>query len=386
MKRVHVNIWIFHIPYTCIEKYSRLDLSLPKFDYDHVRYFNKTVFLRSEGFLPRNGNNSNYVGPYYDGIERDVNRQCWDHHASYVHLKYMYVTYTATFVLKNMTLIMLEKYYRNLGWIRSTNNGPVIAEYPNVIATGHYQIKVFGHMIADAIIPLLMFPQEIIDKSIIVLASHGKRFEYFFNVIGIPLERVIFLNDRQWIFAQNLYALVDPITHLQHYGILSLKFSQKLRHYYGVENVIPTKYLICVRRKSNYHRSISNIQEVVDHMGKVYPERNFEIFEDPYDMNESAKIWSSAKFVFGPTGSNMYKHYFLKEKSIIIVALANYLDNSIAIAAGAHDVFSLFFRLEGLVHLGSSSPPLNIKLAERLFSIGLYCVDHQHYNPSDTFE
>ena len=159
-----------------------------------------------------------------------------------------------------------------------------------------------------------------------------------------------------------------------------------MRKYFQVENVIPNKFFFTNRNPNSKRRTIPNMDDLFNETRKVFPERNFEMLPDYYNIKDGANAWCHAKLVFGPGGSNMYKHYFLKEKSVIIPIVGDYLDNAVGLSAATHDIYSLYVRNVGMKQFRNSQVPLDESIAIRALEIGLYCADHGHFNPSETFE
>ena len=364
------------IPKECLVEYVRLNLSLPPYQYDHILFYDRSTFRNLQTFILNKKGIANYFKPYYDGYEIDLNRNCWEFSASYVHMKNMFVCNSATYTMYDMTYIYLENDWK-LNWIRTNSEGDVVGSYNDVIAVGHHASGIFGHMLDDVLIPILMLPQDIIDKSFIAVTYETYKYANLFNVIGIFPERVHFMNKSQWIFACNLYTFVDPTLHISHYGLLSNRFSQKMRKYYAVDKIVPTNYVISYRTTN---RNITNLYQVYLEMKMLFPNRPFIYYADELSIENSSKVYASALLLFGPTGSNMYKHYFLKEKSVIIIALGTHLDPTVGIGAGAHDIFTIYVVLPGMEQFGTNPGFLKIDIARRLFTEAIYCVDHHHFS------
>ena len=357
------------IPKEYIKKYVRIDLRLPPYSYDHIKLVEESRFY--DAWF------------YYKGVVNNINRECCDFNASYVCLKNMYCCNTASFCTENLSYIEID--HSLFKWIRNPLNGTVIESYENVIALGHSQIFQFGHFFSDILIPLLMFPNDIISKSYLVLNNNARIHVDYFKFINFPSEKAIFLKPKKWIFASNLYTPVDPIVHIAHYGKLSNMFSFKLRKYFNLTDIIPSLYFV-TNRKKNYPRYISNMEDVLNILKHVYPERNFQVLQDINNFNEAAKLWGSAKLVLGPTGSNLFKHYVMANKTILVIIASNSCDTALAMGAASHDVFSLFSRLPGMHHLFRQMNIFNITEAIRVVKIALWCVDHGYFNPNERYK
>ena len=229
-----------------------------------------------------------------------------------------------------------------------------------------------------------MFPQDVIEKSYLVLNINSIRYRNYLNYIGFLPEKAVFLNNNEWAFAFNLYTPVDPIVYLAHYGKLADLFAKKIRSYFNITNLIPDKYFI-TNRGPRQTRHIENMQDVLEAFNSKYPDKHFSILEDINNFDEAAYLWGSAKLIFGPTGSNLFKHYAMASKTILIVIASNLLDIDLAMGAAAHDVFCLFLQLPNMPQFSFHRNILNITEAFRVLEIGLYCLDHGHFDPNETF-
>ena len=354
---------IYDIPRESLREYVNLDLNLPNYNYNHIMLFNEPKF-----------NGSIY---YHKGVVDEINQACWKFNASYICVKYVYCCGNTSFCLRNFTLIWIDKTQHF--WIRKPLNGSLQGSYDNIIALGHSQIFQFGHFFSDVLIPLLMFPQDVISKSYLLLNANSKKHVHYLKYIGFLTEKVIFLKKRQWLFATNLYTPIDPLVHISHYGKLSNTFSKKLRNYFNLTNVIPDKYYI-TNRDPKQSRHIANMEEVYQAIVNEYPERNFEILPDIQNFDEAAYYWGRAKLVFGPTGSNLFKHYIMANKTILVVIAAENFDNALVIGTGSHDVFALFSILPGMPHFHIHVNVLNISEALILINIALNCIDNGHFD------
>ena len=366
---VQIKEIIDYLPSYCVVEYVKPDLKLPKFIYDHVKIFKKESFQNNET-------------KDFSVIENELNRKCWDYQGSYVHLRNMYCCFSSSFCTQNMTFITLDK---KRALIRPHENGPTIGNYEFVLSVGHYFTNIFGHFINDICIPLLIFPKEILDLSYIVL-YHDIPRSFDFHILGINPQKIIYLKSKQWIFAMNFYTVVDPLTHLSHFGKLSNSFSKRIRNYYQLNSIIPTKYFI-TNRKPNRFRYIANMNDLINTAILIYPERSFSKLEDIRIFKEASLVWATAKLIIGPTGSNLFKHYAMANKTIlIIISSCDFFDESIAISAGSHDVFTLFMKSPNMKHFSIENNIINITEVIHVINIGLFCVDNGHFNPYETFE
>ena len=183
---------LFSIPEEYIIEYKKVNCSLPTPEFDYIKFFYETgddyEGLRS--FLPAVKGNHYYVGGYYDGIEKDLNFQYWNHNSSYIHLRNIFTTYTGALLSENYEYFYLDP---DQEWARKHPLGPVIKYVDNVIALGNTQLWAFGHWFHDVLGPLTLFPDDVIKKSYIICAfDSAVPFETLF---AFDVEHLMFLSN-----------------------------------------------------------------------------------------------------------------------------------------------------------------------------------------------
>ena len=246
-------------------------------------------------------------------------------------------------------------------------------------------MRFFGHWFHDVLAPLTLFPFDIIQRSFIIRAfDTAVPIETIF-AFGVKEEQILILHHKEWIFARNCYSTIPP-PHNRHFGLMMKIVSEKLRKYYKVDSIIPSNYFI-TNRKPGEKRYISNMYDVYLAI-KEHFINEFEVkfLPDPKEMNEMAQKWASAKLIFVVTGSTCMKSVFLKEKSVMLIALGNIMDNVQPLYAAIHEIFTLSFPVEGLNHLLRwNNYTINITIALKAFNVAAYCARHGCWNPNETF-
>ena len=350
------------------------------------RYFIKLFdqdnsFQGAEGFTGLVIGNSFYTSSYYKGIEEDMNMQTWNQTGEILHFRDIFTTFSAALVTYNMTFMNLEK---SQHFVRRNHDGPVIASFDHVIALGNTQLSYFSHFLYDFFMPLSLFPQELISKSFFTLNSKMFQCPEIYEMYGIKPWQIILLKMGEWVYARNLYTTY-PQPHNKHYGKIVKILSDKLRKGYKIDHVIPTLYAVANRGKKE-KRYISNLEEAFSTLCKTFPKINFTFMKDPRGIRDSALLWSRCKFILLPTGSNCVKHLFMKERSVMVVLLGDLMDNCIGLTAAAHEIYTLYFRVSSIPHdLIVSNNTVNIPLMIQAAKIGLYCCEHDRWDPNCDF-
>ena len=139
------------------------------------------------------------------------------------------------------------------------------------------------------------------------------------------------LKKGKWIYANELYTtILQP--HLLHYGSMIAKLYDRLREFYEVDEVIPTAYDVTNRKKCFLHRNIFNLDEILPILKSTFPQYNLTFDDDIFSFLEGALMWPT--FVFEATGSNCVKHFFMKEKSVLIFIFSRTTNNRVCLSSG----------------------------------------------------
>ena len=370
------------IPKESIVEIVSPDLMLPKPDREYIKLY--TNDLESIGeFLPKTPDNKYYQGGYTPTLENALNNQYWNYSASYGHLKNMYCTYTGSFITSDYQFIDIEP-ISAIKWIRAVANGRVIASFENIVTVGHTQVFQFGHFVADVLAPIVIFPEEIIQKSFVVINKASKRFQELLEACDINLQQVIFVDKGEWVFAKNLYAPISPLPHLSHYGKLITRLSSKLKRYYNTSELLPTRFLF-INRPRGLSRRMQNMEELSRMAQTQFPKYNFEYIEDTNSFKESALQWGTAKFMFVIVGSNNAKNVFMQENTVLIVGLANVMESCAPLRSGPLKIFTLEYRNKEMNHWITKPTYCDPKRSMRAISIGMYVVEHGRFNPDESF-
>ena len=375
---------VFKIPKQNLisQTFVNCDLPKPEVDYIKLFYIDENSYIGFKGFLPTLPGNPYFSGGYYPGLEKDLNYQYWNHNSTYVHLKNILTTYTSALMSLDLIYFHLDP---NQPWARAHPEGEIIAAYENVIALGNTQLGAFSHYYFDLLAPLTLFPQDVIENSNIIIPFNTASPLEPIYAFGVKKEQLIILHPKEWIFSRNCYSTIPP-PHIRHFGSMIKIVSDKLRSFYKLESIIPTNYFI-TNRKPGEFRYISNMLDVYQAIHDYYiNEYNITFLDDPKDMKKMTQTWASAKLMFVVTGSTCIKSLFMKEKTVMIIALGNIMDNIQPLYAATHEVFTLTFPVKGLMHFRKwTNFTINISIAIRVFGVGAYCAKHGQWYQNESF-
>ena len=380
---VDIKKTIHHIPEENLVESRLINCNIDEPQTKHIVFFDKiNSFGDVKGFVPPMKGNPYYTSGYYDGLENDLNYQAYHHNTTIVHLKNMFVTYSSAMVTEEMTFLQLDKIQK---FARNSQNGSVSGYYDHVIALSDAHIFYFSHWFYDTLAPLTIFPSDIISKSYIIrYRGTGCVIDPIY-ALGVKKSQILIVRKKEWIFARNLYTTV-PQSHNKHYGLMFKILAEKIRKYYEVDSVEPSVYGV-TNRNIGEPRYIKNLETIFPFLQEHFKEYKLTFFHDSKSLKSSALQWSACRFVFTPTGSNCIKHLFLKEGSVMVVALGTHTDNCIGLSAAAHGIYILYYRVKTMDHwVKESENTINITEAKIVFDIGLYCAKNGKWKDGETFQ
>ena len=303
---------------------------------------------------------------------------------SIVHLKHVYVSFSCSCLTPSFDYIHLEREGREN--LRETPDGKVKGEYENVIALGHSHVYIYGHWFLDVLAPLALISDDIIKKSKIILQ---RNFDGIVRetmlIFNKTMHDLIFMGRDQWLIAKNVY-ITNPPCHCQHIGRPWLNLHQRFYKFFRLDDIIPDKYYFINRQKGNM-RYIHNFDELLNETRLLHPSITFLVGPDLIaSIEETGKIYSSMKFLFCPTGSNVYKDVFMKPKSVIVSALgsANFIE--LSGSASCLGIYMLNFIVVGMYHLGDyRGVNVSIPVALKAIDLGIDCAINGKWKSDDAF-
>lgn len=256
-------------------------------------------------------------------------------------------------------------------------HGPIVAEHEHVIAVGCPYQKIYGHFILDCLSPLTIIPKEIRDISYIAMLTDQRLAEEWLELFGFK-DRVIYLQHHTWVFASNLYTLIEPRTNVEYCGYSYYNLSLFIRNHFNITKVVPTKFGFCNRNQRI--RRISNMAEIMKNATNLFPKTNFTIVpDDTKTLNETVKVWSELWGVLTVTGSNQMKTIFMKEKTVIItVGAKNEYNGMVVSAVISHNVYLINLPNPKLAM--NTKVPIPVDIEDAMEAIGI--AHYVYYNQS----
>ena len=292
----------------------------------------------------------------------------------FIHVQNVYANSFGIFGLQNQSVVELGVQHP-ISFLWKHPPGPVVRVCESLISLGTPIAPIEGRFFNSVLAPLMLFPEEIKNKSKIAVYQDDLVHLKLLQAIGFSEKQMVCMDRDEWAYAENFYTSTPIFPLSSYYGLSTKMLSEKLRRFYKIEDVIPDQYFFVNRRQEKRMR-IKNFKEILRAANEMFPERNFSEIKDKWKLKDIIRNWSRAKFVFGPTGSNMAKHYFMAPGSVIVAGLADCPDHIQCMSAATHGVFYLMFVIVGMEHRGSFlEHSCDVDLAMRVIKIGLNCAD-----------
>ena len=257
----------------------------------------------------------------------------------------------------------------------------LIGYYDEVVCTGsiHSYIN-FGHSLQDFFHTLFIFPQEIIQRSMIV-PGFIHCFMEILDIYNISRSQIIDMNFNDCIYCRIVHTM-NPYGYISCYSVFSMKLKNLLFKKYHLDLYEP-KYYCFMNRKKGKYRYINNFDEIYNYTVTQFPDINFVQFEDNLEsVKDNAIRFAQMKFLFGPTGSNLVKTCFMHNNSVIVSAgtcdFYHQFDESVICAAVFSKIFFLQFR-SPLKHFIKEETNVSVDLCFKYIKIGIYCTLNGHW-------
>ena len=277
-----------------------------------------------------------------------------------------------------------DKYYSvEYGGIwRQNIPGPYVGEVDEVIVLGHSGgYNNFGHMFQDIIQPLILIPDEIKNRSMILM-NFMRAGRDFIDLWGFRKEQQLFLKRGEWVHASRMHTIISPSAFLTHYAETVLKLKRFLHEKLQLDKIEATDYCF-INRCKKCSRYIQNLDEIMNATQLAFPTIEFKKMNDfvgsIYDVQ---KTWAKVKFVFAPTGSIVLKGYFMKDNSVIVSVATPWGDRAVVILNSMNKIFVLQFVAKEMDHWKGNGSNVSVSDSLRCIEAGLFCVKNQKW-PSE---
>ena len=245
-----------------------------------------------------------------------------------------------------------------------------------IIAFGHSEIKVIGHWFFDVLIPLMLLPADVLHRAKILIRHDIQFMHESLEYLGIDKENIVMILNEDWCFAHHAYCLY-PSPHISMFGEPMLKLRKILLKRLGLENVVPS--IAYVANRKRFRRFSENfMMAAFDYFKRYYGKYNWQLNDDKYTtIIDIAKMWTSALFVFAPTGSNLIGSLFMHKGGVLLVANADANDHAFQYISATFEIFFLAFSCIGSYHWEEEPLKIDISILRRLAPIAFFALEEQ---------
>ena len=258
--------------------------------------------------------------------------------------------------------------------------GKIVEEYDSVIVLSTRFATMFGHWIKDTLSPFLLIPQDVRDRSYMLIGGKPYFALETLDILGFNTSRAIILpNDVDYVFAKECHTVYGKRAFLCHFGTALMNLSRIFRERLNLSNSPASVYAI-FNRPINKRRHITNFKDLIERVTTQLFEYKWEIW--PPQMNsvkEAAVKWNGAKIVMCPTGSNMANAIFMQKYSGLCTICAEWYDYSVVGLGQIMCVYQVMFSADKWQHFGNCSAPLDIDYAVDMLARTVYVVNNRRW-------
>ena len=282
------------------------NLELPFLNSIHLLQPSDAYEMKSFIYYP------NYTSCYTQLVARSANHSLYYYpsavgreYSFYVHLKHVYCT-PSKGIATNDNLI----YTNDVGKIERLVQVFSNQTFEHVVFLFSSWGDVFGHWLQDCMPALLFIPQNIINKSMIMVSINLPTAKQWLEPFGINESRII-SDTRYWYYTQNLY-LYYQLEKFHGSTIYSMqKLIKVLRKHFKVNDIKGTKYVLSNKARTEF-RSFSNFNELFIQTCQTFPEYKWELQEWDYsNVSKLALHVAEIKVLISPSGSKTYYSIFM---------------------------------------------------------------------------
>ena len=303
---------------------------------------------------------------YYSAVAREYGR--------FIHLKQVYCTSEKAISKDGIVYKFLTMIY--------TKQLPTACAYDHIVFLYSPWGNIFAHWLQDCLPVLFLVPQEILNKSKIMVSF--KNYRPWFDLFNISDSQVIYDLDH-FYFAENLYFYnsVDSINGLCIHSFN--KLVSFLKDKFELNKIKATRYVFSNKEK-NEMRSIANLNEFYEKAQEVFPQYKWDWDKwDHNDLKGLAQTVASIKILVSPSGSKLYNSIYMNFNYTtgICIINSNKIDSpnyAMGLSLGIWQI-GYTHKYEHYAKWWNCSIPYGLICLKRL----LYVVDHGKW-PNDTFD
>ena len=230
-----------------------------------------------------------------------------------------------------------------------------------IIAGDQGSLDNYGHFILDKLGCIMLLPDEVIQRSCIILSTILPVFPELLKIVGFLPSQMLFFDNNDWVYAKKLHVFTNNRPLNCFGGPPIYKLHKIFRKHFQLNSIEPTKYALFNRKAKS--RVISNFNELVEMTHKTFPDYKWEEIPDIQgNLTTVAKTWASIRFIFLIIGANAANGIFMKEGTVICMGSCQYVDHNLLNEnVGSHHAVYIYHT--GMSHFDKSN---NINLNETM--------------------
>ena len=385
--QVMVFVWSDSFPVLTIpEKHFSIKHVIQGLPKDHVVSINPVI-----SSLPLNGDelvidkdHPNYT--FYRSVAKFEESEAFDViknlNGSWIHLKNMYVSTVCSFSPDGVSITIPSDYTPTNYVFNDANNKSSYCKkfVKHLIAIGHCYHRHYGHWFCDTLAPLELIPEEIKNKSMILMQDDAFHMNETLLAEGFNEKQFLIVKDlKEWVFAENLYCVGYPISYLMYFGPAMRNLSIKLRKAFGVYNSNATDFALA-NRSPKSRRHITNFQNFTDAVKKEFPKYHWIEIGDMFKtVKEAALIFSKIKFLFTSTGSNMIPTLFMPPGGVVVDLQDSYNDHAMEALSICSGQKLIAFFIPDVDHFKTNSFEMNITKSIQIMKYAIYQYENKKW-------
>ena len=289
--------------------------------------------------------NSN-IEAYYNGQKRNV-ASIFVHYDMYTAYKgYAYSETTSYMGYKSCHL-------------RYLNEGIVKGSYDTLISVFHQFNFFYGHIYMDVVSVIVMIPQQLREKSYLVINQDWLIYREIFADLGFSNDRIVYLKDGEFAHAKILYTLM-PGNCIDFLGQAIYQVRNFFHKKYHLERIEPFRFIIYNRDKKI--RFIENYDQLMNAASSAYPMIKWEKFQDRIHFNDTVIGYSEIKYLYTLSGSGLSNMIFMHRGTSFSEVVMNHTNLCFSGLSQICGIYHLIVSMPGYFHFQKEPFHLNIDL------------------------
>ena len=238
--------------------------------------------------------------------------------------------------------------------------------------------KHFGHCIFDILLPLTILPDEVKEKSFIAIDSSHPIIQEGLMMMGFRECQFLNYSENMCYYAEYFHTVRNPLPYLTYHGYALVRFHKIIYEKFNIKSK-PHNYFLYNRRPTDT-RYFANFDSLVSLTKEKYPTIDWKIFPSIMpSLKDAFTLASTAKFIFGATGSNLYMIFGMHPESVCVIAHGDGYDRWVIAMTLGLGLFGLFFNVPNMKHFDKRPNYLDLDTTITCIGYGIYAAQNQKW-------